>query len=396
MQSIYARLGVRTIINAKGTATRVSGGLMPPEVVEAMAQATQYCVDMAELQARASELIAGHTGAEAGIVTSGAAAGLLLGTAACIARLDPAKMNRLPDTAGLKDQVIVVRSQRNFYDHAVRAAGVELVEVGLADRFAGAGVRDAEAWEVAEAITERTACIYYVMHPRARPPLAAVVEVAHEAGVPVLVDAAAQLPPVDNLRKFIAAGADLVAFSGGKAILGPQGSGFLLGRRELIASALLQNLDQDLFFEQWRSPSALFQGIQLRGLPQHGIGRSCKVGKEQVVGALVALERFVNEDVSARHRRCYETLSQLVAALNSQGAAHASLSAENSQTEPILSVRVATAEEAFKLVLNLQDGDPCIHADPMFVDDGVVNFTALCLRQGEHLAIAKRLNEYFA
>ena len=134
---------------------------MPPEVAAAMQEATQHCVDMAQLQGRASEIIADATGAEAGMVTAGASAGLLLGTAACLAGLDPARMNRLPDTTGMRDEAVVVRSQRNFYDHAVRTAGARLVEVGIADRFSGAGVRDAEAWEIDDAIGERTATCFH-------------------------------------------------------------------------------------------------------------------------------------------------------------------------------------------------------------------------------------------
>ena len=153
MSGIYEQLGVRAIINAKGTSTRVSGGIMSPEVADAMRDASQHCVDMWEVQGRASQIIADLTGAEAGIATSGAAAGLLLGTAACIAGLDPAKMNRLPDTSGMKDEVVTPRSHRNFYDHAVRTAGAKFVEVGIPDRFSGAGVRDTEAWEIAAAIT---------------------------------------------------------------------------------------------------------------------------------------------------------------------------------------------------------------------------------------------------
>ena len=217
MSNVYERLGVPTIINAKGTATRVSGAPMPPEIAAAMHEATQHCVDMAQLQGRASEIIAEATGAEAGMVTAGASAGLLLGTAACLAGLDPARMNRLPDTTGMRDEAVVVRSQRNFYDHAVRAAGARLVEVGLADRFSGAGVRDAEPWEIDDAIGERTACVFYVAQPSSRPSLAAVTEVAHANGVPVLVDAASQLPPTRNLRRFLEEGADLVSISGGKA-----------------------------------------------------------------------------------------------------------------------------------------------------------------------------------
>src|SRR5689334_1107789 len=182
--SVYDRFGVRTIINAKGPATRLSGVLLDPEVTAAMAEAAGYCVDMAELQAGASKVISEITGAEAGIVTSGAAAGLLLGTAACVTGLAPGKMDRLPETRGAKSEVIMVRSQRNFYDHAVRTTGARIVEVGLPDRYAGAGVRDAEPWEIEDAIGEQTAAICYVAGSRAQPPLTDVVKVAHHAGIP--------------------------------------------------------------------------------------------------------------------------------------------------------------------------------------------------------------------
>ena len=170
MPNIYEQIGIRPIINASGPTTRLSGGIMDPEVADAMREASQYCVDIAELQARASGIIAEITGAEAGYVTSGAAAGLLLGTAACVTGPDPGKMNRLPDTEGMKNEVIMSRSQRNFYDHAIRSVGVKLVEVGIADRYSGAGVRDTEAWEIADAVTDKTAAICYVAHPRSLPP----------------------------------------------------------------------------------------------------------------------------------------------------------------------------------------------------------------------------------
>src|SRR5689334_6641585 len=182
--SIYDRFGIRTIINAKGPSTRLSGGFLDADVAAAMTEAATYCVDMAELQDGASKIIAQITGAEAGLVTSGAAAGLLLGTAACITGLAPGKMSRLPDTHGVKNEVIMVRSQRNFYDHAVRTTGAHIVEVGLPDRYAGAGVRDAEPWEIEDAIGEQTAAICYVAGSRAQPPLTDVVKVAHHAGIP--------------------------------------------------------------------------------------------------------------------------------------------------------------------------------------------------------------------
>ena len=399
MSNVYERLGVPTIINAKGTATRVSGAPMPPEIAAAMHEATRHCVDMAQLQGRASEIIAETTGAEAGMVTAGASAGLLLGTAACLAGLDPARMNRLPDTTGMRDEAVVVRSQRNFYDHAVRAAGARLVEVGIADRFSGAGVRDAEAWEIDDAIGERTACVFYVAQPSSRPSLAAVAEVAHAKGVPVLVDAASQLPPAQNLRRFLEEGADLVSISGGKAILGPQGSGILCGRRDLVASALLQNLDQDLFFEQWRPPPAVFAGMNLRGLPQHGIGRSCKVGKEQIVALLVALGRFVEEDIGERNQRCLGRLKDMKAHLKPEIARGVRIEESANEEEPRLVLELVSrphGPSAFDLVIALQDGSPAVHVDPSFVDDGKVVVRALCLNEGDAPVIARRVNEVLA
>lgn len=199
--TIYVSLGVTPIINAKGTATRLSGGIMRPEVSAAMVEASEACVDMAELQAAASREIAKATGAEAGYVASGASACLLLAAAACIAGNDLGRMARLPDTRGMKNEIIMMRSQRNFYDHAIRAAGATLVEVGLPDRYAGAGVRDAESWEIEDAITERTAAIFYVADAAAQPSLKTVTAIAKKHKLPVIVDAAAQLPPQSNLDR---------------------------------------------------------------------------------------------------------------------------------------------------------------------------------------------------
>jgi len=390
--NVYKRLGVRTIINAKGPATRLSGGLMAEEVAAAMLEATQHCVDMTELQTRASEIIAEITGAEAGCVTSGAAAGLLLGTAACVTGLDPAKMNRLPDTSVMRNEVVMVRSQRNLYDHAIRAVGVKLIEVGLPDRYSGAGVRDAEPWEISDAISEKTACVFYVANPHSQPTLKEVTTVAHAAGIPVLVDAAAQLPPIENLKRFIAEGADLVAFSGGKAIGGPQGSGILCGRKELVAAAVLQNLDQDIFFEQWNPPSGLFEKSKLRGLPQHGIGRSCKVGKEQVVGLLVALQHFIQIQVEA------EKQQQLLGGLQErllpalQAQAQLVLETGTGETKLHLNVGEGSRDAAFKVLLDLQSGSPYIHPDPGKLDQGVLIFSASCLKPEHPEQIAERLN----
>ena len=393
MDNIYERLGVRTIINAAGPTTRLSGALMPEEVAEAMREATQFCVDIAELQANAGQLIAELTGAEAGYVTSGAAAGLMLGTAACVAGLDPGKMNRLPDTKGMKNEVIMPRSHRNFYDHAIRSVGVALVEVGISDRFSAAGVRDTEAWEIADAINERSAAIAYVANSHARPPLPEVTAVGREHGVPVIVDAAGQLPPAANLKRFIEEGADLVCFSGGKAIQGPQGAGILCGRRDLVSSAALQQLDQDVLFELWEPPPSLIDKSTLPGGPQHGVGRPCKVGKEQIVGLMVALKRFVEEGDESRQSAWAEKAEALLKAI--EGLPHTTSRMGLNRSVPI--VRLTLNETAgvtgIELARELTAGEPSIHVNTSQVYEGALVFNPMCLREGDVEAIGERLRE---
>jgi D-glucosaminate-6-phosphate ammonia-lyase len=397
MANIYERLGVRTIINAKGPATRLSGSIMRPEVADAMVEASQHCVEMAELQARASEIVAEITGAEAALVTSGAAAGLLLGTAACVTGLDAGRMNRLPDTSDMANEIVIVRSQRNFYDHMLRAVGIQLVEVGLPDRYAGAGARDAEAWEIADILSERTAAVHWVAGPNARPRLEQVVEVAHAAGVPVLVDAAAQLPPASNLRRFIEAGADLVAFSGGKAIGGPQASGILCGRRYLVMAAALQNLDLDVFYELWAPPAHFIDKTRLKGLPQHGIGRGCKVGKEEIVGLLTALRLFVAEDHAARRARCRGLMLELVDGLAGLPHARVHLLDEADVPEVALDLDEAGAGvSALELMRRLEYGAPAVFADPESVDRGRILFNPMSLKDGEPAQVAERVRAVLA
>ncbi|HEX6142897.1 MAG TPA: aminotransferase class V-fold PLP-dependent enzyme [Geminicoccaceae bacterium] len=391
MTTIYEQLGIRTIVNAKGPSTRVSGGIMAPEVARAMGEASQACVDMAELQARASEIIAEATGAEAGLVTAGAAAGLLLGTAACMTGLDPGRMNRLPDTRGMPNRVVMVRSQRNFYDHAVRTTGARIVEVGLPDRVAGAGVRDAEPWEIADAIDARTALVHWVAGPEARPPLPEVVAVAHAAGVPVLVDAAAQLPPASNLRRFVELGADLVAFSGGKAIGGPQASGILAGRRDLIMAAALQQLDLDVAFEQWRPPPTFIDTRRLKGLPHHGIGRPCKVGKEEVAGLLMALRRFVAADADSRRARWRNTLREIQDGLPALRGATVTLLDGGEIPLLALDLEPDGGAGVMALILALEAGEPSIRPDPGAAARGRVLFNPVSLRPEDPPRIAGAL-----
>ena len=288
---IYDELGVRTVINASGTLTRLGGSRMAPEVLAAMAEAAAVVRPDRRLAGagrrghrrdhrRRGRLRRHRRGRRA-----------RLGVAACVAGMDVAAMDRLPDTTGLQNEVVVQRGHRNAYDHAIRAAGVRMVEVGYLG-YPGAG--GTCPWQIDAAITERTAAVACpILDTPGTVPLPEVCEIAHARGVPVIVDAAAELPPRANLRRFIAEGADLVAFSGGKAIGGPQASGILAGRADLIASVALQHQDMDVRPETWSWRRRCWTTGRLAGVPHQGFGRSMKVGREEIVGLIVALRRFV-------------------------------------------------------------------------------------------------------
>ncbi|WP_439599452.1 hypothetical protein [Falsiroseomonas sp.] len=385
--SALEALGLAPVINAAGTVTRLSGGILAPEVVAAMAEASAACFDMLELQAAASRAISAATGAEAGIATGGASAALLLGAAACLAGLDPAAMNALP-AAGPRRDFVMSRSQRNMYDRALEVAGGRIVEVGIPDRFSGAGVRDASAGEIAAAIGPGTAAVFWVAQPWSEPSLAEVVRVAHAAGVPVLVDAAAQLPPIAHLRGFLEAGADLVAFSGGKAIGGPQASGILAGRRPLVASALLQMLDLDLPESQFRLPPEFALNSPLPFLPRHGIGRSAKAGKEEVVGLLVALRRFVAEGDAPRQARMRARLRAVQAAM---GATPGEITAGPT---PLLLLRCADAAAAARVEAALRARR--VHVNQGRMREGVLVVHPAALAEGDLVPLGQALAAAFA
>jgi D-glucosaminate-6-phosphate ammonia-lyase len=225
-----------------------------------------------------------------------------------LARLDPDRMDRLPDIGDGPSEIVVQRSHRNPYDHLVRASGAQLVEFGNAS--------GATAEAMAARIGPATAGAFF--HGQAEGdglPIADFVRTAHDHGLPVLVDASMNLPPRENLRRFIDAGADLVAFSGGKTIGGPQASGFLAGRRDLLVSVGLQQQDMDVLPATWARRS-LLEDKALSRPPQHGIGRSMKTGKEEIVGLLVALRRYADRDEAAERRRWQELTDRLATELS--------------------------------------------------------------------------------
>lgn len=275
----YEELGVRRIINAAATLTRLGGSRMPPPVLAAMTEAADAFVDLDELQQRVGERIAQMTRNEAAYISSGAAAGLVLSTAACMVGTSPAGIAALPVVQNGRDEVIIHRAHRNGYDHAVRQTGAKLVEIGMA--------HSTQAWELETALGPRTACVMYFAGAHYEPgslPLAQVIEIAHAHGVPVLVDAAAQIPPISNLWHFTCElGADAAVFSGGKGLRGPQSSGLVLGRRDIVA------------------------GCRANGNPNHSIGRPMKVGKEELLGVLAAVEWSLAQDEPALLAR-YEAI----------------------------------------------------------------------------------------
>jgi L-seryl-tRNA(Ser) seleniumtransferase len=232
-----------------------------------------------------------------------------------------------------------------------------------------------------------------VADAHSQPPLEAVVEVAHAKGVPVVVDAAAQLPPKAGLRSYIAAGADLVAFSGGKALGGPQASGILCGRRDLIAAAAMQMLDMDYPAGFFRPPSGFIDAEKLAGLPPHGIGRPCKVGKEQIIGLLTALELFVAEDDATRHARWLGELDAIAAEL---ADVPATLDIRADAAVPTMALTLASPGKALALYEQLLSGRPVIHVDPQELAAGRLVLNPMCLAEGDRERLASRLRGLLA
>lgn len=267
----YQDLGVKKIINAAGTYTKYSGSLMAPEVLRAMEAASKDFVDIDELLIKSGNYLADLIGVESALITAGAAAGLALSTAACIAGNNKAVKRKLPRGDDLKNEIIVQKSHRNPYDQAIITAGGDFVEIGNAIECFG--------WELEAAINEKTAAVFHFVQSdmfRSSLPLDEVIEIAHRHQLPVIVDAAAELPPRSNLSKFIEMGADLVLFSGGKDLRGPQSSGLMLGNKDLI----------DL--------------CRVNGYPNHALGRPMKLDKETIMGLTTAVELYLKEDQEKR------------------------------------------------------------------------------------------------
>ncbi len=261
-KNIYQSIGVRPVINCKGTFTIISGSQSLPDVKRAMDEASRHYVDLDELMDGVGRRLAELTSAEWGIVTAGCAAAITHVTAACIAGSDPERMQRLPNLHGLKSEVIIPQYSRNVYDHAVRMLGVKVIEP-----------RDRAEYEAA--FNERTAMVYILAGPGDDGPLGTQVaaSIARQKGVPLMVDAAAEVLTIPNVH--LGRGATVVGYSGGKCIRGPQCAGLALGEKNLLQAA-------------WANSA-----------PHHAFGRSLKVGKEEIMGMLAAVEAWTKRDHKA-------------------------------------------------------------------------------------------------
>jgi L-seryl-tRNA(Ser) seleniumtransferase len=391
---VYEELGLKPIINASGAVTRLGGAPMSDAVLAAFCEAARQSVPLEHLQAAASKAIAQATAAEAGLVTTGAAAALTLGAAAILTGYDPARMERLPDCEGFPHEFVVAREHRNSYDHAVRASGARLVEVGFHEILSGAGVRRVEAWEYEAAFGPRTAGVLYVLSAGSLALLTDVVRRAHAHGLPVLVDAAAELPPRANLTAIVATGADLVAFSGGKAIRGPQATGILCGQRELVAAAALQMLDMDEHWELWQPPADFIDRAKLPGLPRHGIGRGFKVSKEQIVALLAALAAFArgdyDRDLAGFRRRLHSIAAELAGC-----AASCHLRDSQDECPPILEItvdEVALGRTASAVCGTLRSDSPPCYVGHGGIGDGKLIINPLHLTDRDAAELARRLH----
>ncbi|HEY4655357.1 MAG TPA: aminotransferase class V-fold PLP-dependent enzyme [Cyclobacteriaceae bacterium] len=363
-RDFFKELGVRTFINAAGTYTALTGSLPHPEVIKAINYAALQYVRLEDLQDRVGERIAELLKCESAMVTTGAASAITFGTAAVLTGGDPDKIDRLPsDMTGMKTEVIIQKSHRIGYDHAIRNCGVKLVEVETRK-------------EMEAAINDNTAMMWFLNanNFQGKVKWEEFVAIARKAGIPTFIDCAADVPPTENLWKFTGMGFDLVCFSGGKGLRAPQSAGLLLGRKELIAAAK-------------------------KNAPPIGnaIGRVMKVNKEEILGMLVALEVYLSRDTKAEWA-LWERQIQLI---NDEAASVPGVTSEIHVPElanHVPSLRIKWDEKKVKITPEavrqaLRQGHPSIEA---MGGKDTLDITTWMMVPGEERIVAKRVKEVLA
>jgi uncharacterized pyridoxal phosphate-dependent enzyme len=358
---VYGRLGVKTVINGMGTVTILGGSLMPPEVVRAMEEASKRFVHLPELQEKAGARIAELVGVPAAMVTAGAASAITVATAAAMTKGDPEKMAQLPDTTGLPFEVI--EQVRSGYEPQVLVTGARIVTVGTRE-------------ELDRAIGPRTAMMFFLNH--AEPEVAIKrdewVRVARERGVVSFNDAAADVPPREHLSQYVREGFDLVAFSGGKGLRGPQCSGLLVGRKDLI------------------------DGARTLISPHGGVGRGMKVGKEEIVGLVAAVERYMTVDLEGERRTLEARVDEMKEVVGKvKGVAVETHVPEIANHVPHFQLtwdEAALGMTSKQVHERLQAGEPPIHV--LLTGPGTLTVSVWLMQGDEHRVVARRLRDILA
>jgi L-seryl-tRNA(Ser) seleniumtransferase len=359
--TVYARLGVKPLINAMGTVTVLGGSRMSPEVVRAMEEASRHFVHLPDLQQKAGARIAELVGVPAAMVTAGAASAITVATAAAMTKGDPKKIAQLPDTTGLPFEVI--QQGRSGYEAQILLTGARIVTVETRE-------------ELDRATSERTAMMFFLNYaePNLKIKRDEWVRVARERGVVSFNDAAADVPPREHLSQYVREGFDLVAFSGGKGLRGPQCSGLLAGRKDLI------------------------DGARTLIAPHGGIGRGMKVGKEEIAGLVAAVERYMTVDLEAERRVLEAKVAHLKEVVGKvKGVAVETHVPEIANHVPHF---VATWDEATlgltarQVHERLQAGDPPIHV--LLTGPGKLTVSVWMMQGDEHRVVARRLRDILA
>jgi uncharacterized pyridoxal phosphate-dependent enzyme len=335
---------------------------MPPEVVRAMEEASKYFVPLAELQQKAGARLAELLDVPAAMVTAGAASAITVATAACVVSGDASKLRQLPDLAELKNEVIQQKTHRSGYEAQMRLVGIKIVPV------------ETRA-ELDAAINDRTAMLHFLnlADPRGQIKRDEWIQVGKQRGVPTFLDAAADVPPVSNLNGYVKQGFDLVAFSGGKGLLGPQCSGLLLGRQNLIEAAQ--------------------QAIS----PHDGIGRGMKVGKEEIMGLVAAVERYLKVDHDAEHREMESKVAYIIQEVGKAGVKGKLDVPEIANHVPHALLEWDQAEKKLtsqQVVKQLMEGEPAIAVSGQ--RGGGLRISVWLMRGDEHKVVARRLREIFS
>lgn len=373
--NIYTRLGVKPLINGRGTWTYLSASLELPEVRAAQVEAAQHFVNIFELQQAAGRRLAELTGAESGMITSGAAGAMAVATAGCIAGTDPEKVWQLPNTDGLKNEVIMVGG-RSVFDSAIRLAGGKLVLVDSAE-------------QISNAVTSNTVMVYTTSSPEQ---LAKEIAAAKDHHVPIFMDAADGIPPVNKLQLFAKMGCDLYTFSGGKGLCGPQSSGILLGRKDLIEAALANS-------NPWEG----------------AVCRPMKVGKEEIMGCLAAVEAWLKMDVPKLNKEWGARVQRIATLVETVPGVEAKVYMPEENQCPTLMIiwdqkawRYTTADCAKELL----EGNPAIAVltedNPSDVlsrnpanrkastKEDKLQIVSMTLRPGEEIIIGQRIRQLLA